>query len=392
MGIELDVQGLDSERTFHPGEAVAGSVLLRLDRSTVISGITVCIEGSVSTSLVEKGSPFVLGNDVPAVAEENHQLFSTSEIVFPPPGIPELSREYTLPKAEYTFPFSISFPRVVDSSGLPLPPSFSVHSEKHRAAADIMYELSVELTRPGRLRRRISVYRQLQFRPSNTGSQLSPSGSSEFHVGQAALHVDASTRYPADIGFPVLILEGTLCSPPVAYAATKLPLSLRIRRLPVHTEYIIPVKMRSITLTLRSKTTIKAGTHHASWVSSQNLLSLDGLDEDCRCYPGVESFTDLSPQLLDDAVVPEDVPGFKLGIVEQKYSLDVEGGFALGDARKEIRFAIDLEVPSGPRTEVGEHSSVRVVGRPGFLSPSWFDGIREGAGREPLPCYSPSMI
>ncbi|RDW87035.1 uncharacterized protein DSM5745_03677 [Aspergillus mulundensis] len=391
MGIELDVQGLDDHRNFSPGDAVAGSVLLKLDCSTVISAIAARLEGWVSTSLVEKGSPFVLGNDVPTVAEESHQLFAISEIVFPPPDIPQLSREYTLPKAEYRFPFKITFPRALNSSGLQLPPSFNAHSVKHRATAEIKYALTIELTRPGRLRKCISIQRQLQFRPSEPDSSLLPSMRPVSQIGQAALYIDSSANHVADPGIPVLILEGVLPCPPVVRPGMKLPLSLRIRHLPVHLEHSIPIKMRSLILTLRGTTTITAGTHHASWVCSEKLLSLDAMNQDCSCIPGVESFTGIDAGLLDNLVVPSGASSFRCSIVEQKYSLGVEAGFAVGVASKlrAIGFVINLEIWSGICTDVGEDPLVLVDGRSRI--PELFDGFVEGAGAETLPCYSSGL-
>jgi hypothetical protein len=45
MGIELALQGLDGDRTFTSGEAVTGSLLLKLDRPTIISQITISLQG-----------------------------------------------------------------------------------------------------------------------------------------------------------------------------------------------------------------------------------------------------------------------------------------------------------------------------------------------------------
>lgn len=45
MGIELALQGFDSDRTFTSGEAVTGSLLLKLDRPTIIPFITISLHG-----------------------------------------------------------------------------------------------------------------------------------------------------------------------------------------------------------------------------------------------------------------------------------------------------------------------------------------------------------
>ena len=99
-GIELALQGFDSDRTFTSGEAVTGSLLLKLDRPTIIPNITIFLHvwtvrsgllylvltvlpGSIRTSLIGKGSPSILGNDLPTVAQENQQVCIESWYICP---------------------------------------------------------------------------------------------------------------------------------------------------------------------------------------------------------------------------------------------------------------------------------------------------------------------
>jgi hypothetical protein len=50
MGIYLDIQGVESDRIFTPNEAVKGVVSLKLHRATVISDVTLSLEGPLHWS------------------------------------------------------------------------------------------------------------------------------------------------------------------------------------------------------------------------------------------------------------------------------------------------------------------------------------------------------
>jgi hypothetical protein len=45
MGIYLDIQGIEGGRIFTPNEAVKGVVRLELHRATVVSDLTLSLEG-----------------------------------------------------------------------------------------------------------------------------------------------------------------------------------------------------------------------------------------------------------------------------------------------------------------------------------------------------------
>ncbi|KAL4996474.1 hypothetical protein BDV10DRAFT_187127 [Aspergillus recurvatus] len=391
MGIQLVLQGFDVDRTFTPGQAVTGSVFLKLNQPTLVSNITICLHGSVRTSLVEKGSPFILGNDLPTVAEENHPLFKSSNVLFPPRDIPQLSRSYTLSKREYSFPFEICFPQARNSSDAQLPPSFRSRSEKHSVEANIKYVLTIELQRPGRFRRRIAIERQLDFLPSDAAPIWSASLGSGSHTRQAALYIDPLVRTRAGTRIPVLVLEGILPSPPVLCAGRNLPVQLRIRHLPTRLDYTIPTRLQHIAISLRSTTAIVAGSHRISWNTSQTLITLNGVDKHIVSFRDVDSFTEINSSILDNIIVPDVPPSFNCKAVEQKYSLEVEAGFSLGDAIKleRVKIAVEVEVWFGC---CGGDNGVIIHPIDGRGYRDLFGAFAAGADRQPPPCYSPSMV
>ncbi|KAL6232350.1 hypothetical protein BDW75DRAFT_243046 [Aspergillus navahoensis] len=390
MGIELALQGFDGDRTFTSGEAVTGSVLLKLDQPTTVSDITICLHGSVKTSLVEKGSPFILGNDLPTVAEENHQLFKVSNVLFPPRDLPQLSKSYTLSKREYSFPFEICFPQARNHSDAQFPPSFSSRSEKHSAEANIEYVLTIELRRPGRFRRRIEVERQLDYLPSDAAPVWPASLGSGPHIRQAALCVHSLVSTPAGAEIPVLILEGILPSPPVLYAGRNLPVQLRIRSLPTQQNYTIPIELQHIAIFLRSTTAIVTGSHPISWNSSRALVKLKGLGEHIVSCRDVDSITEINSSILENTIVPKVPPSFNSNAVEQKYSLEVEAEFSLGNTKLNmVKIAIEVDVRSGCCSENGAISHHTTEG-PGYLD--LFGAFGSGVDRQPPPCYSPAIM
>ncbi|KAL4815099.1 hypothetical protein BDW67DRAFT_186149 [Aspergillus spinulosporus] len=386
MGIELALQGLDGNRTFTSGEAVTGSLLLKLDRPTTISSITISLHGSVGTSLVEKGSPFILGNDLPTVAQENHQIFSLSDILFPSRDVPQLSNGYTLSKSEYSFPFEICFPQALNSSDTQLPPSFIKRSETRGAEARIEYFLTVDLKRPGRFRREIAIERHLNFIPSDAAPTRSDPLNAGFSIRQTALYSHYPAYTQAGNGVPVLILEAILPSPSILYAGGNLPLQLRLRRLPAKLD-CTPIKLQYIGISLRRTITIFARLHRASWNSSQALVTLNELDERLVSRWDEDSFTDINTSILENTIVPKVPPTFNSKLVEQKYSLEVEAGFSLGDATKlkMVQIAFEVGVRHGFCSEDNEHGNCATWG-PGHLDLLGAFGV--GEDRQPLPCYS----
>ncbi|KAL4747391.1 hypothetical protein BDW72DRAFT_196748 [Aspergillus terricola var. indicus] len=389
MGIELALQGLDCDRALTSGDAVSRSLLLKLDRQTIVSNITVSLHGSVRTSLVNKGSPFILKNDLPTVAQENHQLFRLSSLLFPPRDVPQLSKNYTLSKREYSFPFEICFPEAPNSSDAHFPPSFVSRSETHGAEVNIEYVFRIDLKRPGRFRRRIAIERHLNFIPSKSAPIRSAYLYSGFSMKQAALYGHSSTSTPAGTGIPVLIMEAVLPSPSVLYAGGDLPVQLRIRRLPATLD-CIPIKIQYIAISLRSTVTLFAELHRMSRNSSQALVMLNELDDLLVSSGDEESFADIKSSILDNTVVPEVLPSFYNKLVEQKYSLEVEAGFSLAGAVKSSRVtvAIEVDVWSGFCTENSERS-IRANGTPEYLD--LLGAFGAGVDRQPPPCYWPSM-
>ncbi|KAL4758154.1 uncharacterized protein BDW70DRAFT_162833 [Aspergillus foveolatus] len=387
MGIELALQGFDGDRTYTSGEAVTGSLLLKLDRPTIIPNITVSLHGSIRTSLIGKGSPFILGNDLPTVAQENHQIFRLSNRLFPPRDAPQLPKSYTLSNGEYSFQFEICFPQALNTSDTQLPPSFINRSETHGAEARIEYFLRIDLKRSGRFRRRITIERHLNFIPSDAAPIRSAYLISGFNKRRVVLYNLSPAHTQAGSAVPVLILEAVLPYPFVLYTGGNLPMRLRLRRLPAKLN-CKPIKLKYVAISIRSTVTVSAGLHRTSWHSSQALVTLSELDDLISCGDE-ESFTDINSSILDNTIVPKVPSTFNDKLAEQKYSLEVEAGFSLGDAikLKMLRIPIEVRVWSGFCSE-GSERGISATGGSGHLD--LLGAFDADEGREPLPCYSPA--
>ncbi|KAL2827791.1 hypothetical protein BDW59DRAFT_160099 [Aspergillus cavernicola] len=371
MGIYLDLREFDSEKMYTPSEPVRGLVLLRLDRSTVISYVTLSIEGSARTSLVKKGPAFILGSDTPMVADESHQLLKLSKTLFPRANIPGLPGGYTLSEGEYAFPFEIGFPLQSQCSKhqpelrhilTVLPPSFEAHAAGEGGVARIEYILRIDVKRPGRFKEGTSIQRKLLFTPSDPAPHLMPLSGSGYYGRHGALYINnlakslkaAALYTPGTV--PILLLEGRLPSPPILYPDETLPLHLFVRCLPTQMEYILPVTLRSLVIALDSTITVTAGTCHTSWTSSRKLLNLKGLKEVVSGVQGTEILSEINNSILQNVTIPMVTPSFTTCTVEQKYSLNVDAGFSLGVTTKlrPIKVVMNVEIWSrtGPRKEL----------------------------------------
>ncbi|KAL3478256.1 hypothetical protein BJX99DRAFT_256581 [Aspergillus californicus] len=341
MGIHIEIRGVDSKKTFTPGEAVPGVVYMRLHRSTVLSDINVSLQGSIQTSIIEKGPPFILGNDSPTVVTQHIELLKSQKTLHPPTNIYLTAGGYTLAKGEYTFPFEVAFPETMRAkyedkpSSVPmgLPPSFHVRSIDHGAEVKIEYVLKVGVRRPGRLRKRTSLQQILEFSPLHT-----------------PLHTISSPRpgyYSSNDAVSILSLEGTTLSP-VLYAGGQLSLHLSLRSYLSQTELILPLRLRSLAITLQSTTAITAGTQSTSWTSSRPLYRVDGLKKLVCCFQESEALSDIN-DTLQNVVIPEVTPTFTTTTVQHRYSLGITAVVSVGQDPNSMPINLVLDVEIWPR-------------------------------------------
>ncbi|KAL4862990.1 hypothetical protein BDV12DRAFT_202520 [Aspergillus spectabilis] len=407
MGIQLEILRVDTKRVFTAGDVVEGVVRLRLSRATVISDVTVSLEGSVRTFLLEKGPAFILGNDVPTVAEEHHKLFTSSKVLFPHANIPLTSKGFALPRGEFTFPFELTFPLSSSCSisqiGLKhvqtvLPPSFNGHATDHGAEAKIEYILNVEAKRSGRLRKSFAIQQNFIFSPPDPSLHLMPVPHSGWYARQAALYtripaLDLTTAASASSDpLPVLLLEAKLPSLLVLYPGGSLPLHLCVRSLPMQMQLLPTARLRSLAITLQRRTSVTAGTHHTSWQSSTEIFNLSGLTRLVNRGLDVEELSDLNDIILHTTTVPNITPSFTTCTAEQTYALEVDAWFSVekSNTLKPVKVVMNVEVWSGngtgnelnPIAPANENTDALVPLRPGCLA---HIGVDEGGAEERGP-------
>ncbi|CEL11559.1 hypothetical protein ASPCAL14660 [Aspergillus calidoustus] len=340
MEIYLDIQGIESGRIFTPNEAVKGVVRLELHRATVVSDLTLSLEGTTRTALIEKGPAFILGNGVPKVADESHQLFKISKVLFPPSNTPFIARGYTLSEGQYAFPFEINFPLLAEcSTSQPelrhqeaiLPPSFESRAVKG-AHASVAYTLRVALKRRTHVRKVISQEQNLSFLPFDPAAALLSSLGTGSHIRQKGLYISpqSSLGY-SHTALPILLLEAKLSSPPVLYSRERLPLQLCVRSLPTRIQHVLPIKLQSLLINLRSTTDILADIHNTSWTSSRRVLELHGLDDTIACDRESDVLSEIKPGVIQSVTLPDSPPSFTTCIIEHKHSLEIDATFSLSE-------------------------------------------------------------
>ncbi|KAL4876364.1 hypothetical protein BJY04DRAFT_223152 [Aspergillus karnatakaensis] len=399
MGIQLEIVKLDAKRRYTTGDNVHGVVRVRLSRSMEISDVTISLKGSVRTFLIEKGPAFILGNDVPKVAEEHHKLFTTSKVLFPHDNIQPSStpKGVVLHRGEYTIPFELSFPATSTcSSSQPgfkhvetvLPPSFEGQATDHGAEARVEYVVRAEVNRPGRLKKGASTHQNLRFSPPDPSPHSLPFSNSGWCTGRGPLHAGLSpvistfSSGTPSRELPILLLEARVPYPPILYPGGPLPLHLSIQSLPTHMQLVPTTRIRALSINLYGSTFAKAGIHHASWKSTTELFHLDSLSRLVNCGQYMEELSDLNRTILDDTTLPELTTSFTTCTVEQTYTLEVEAWFSVGknDALKSVKISINVELWSGNNTENGitgaspshqdahEHARSVISLRPGLLA------------------------
>ncbi|KAL3464468.1 hypothetical protein BJX64DRAFT_286278 [Aspergillus heterothallicus] len=386
MGVYLDIQGVERDRIFTPYETVKGVARLELNRSTVISNVTVCLEGLIRTSLIEKGPAFILGNDVPKVADESHQLFKTTKVLFPRPNSPFIARGYTLSEGQYTFHFEMKFPISAKCSisqpqlrhrDTPLPPSFRAQAMESGARANVEYLLCVQVTRRTRLRRVISTAQSLNFIPFDPAPVLLSALRTGCHTHQKGLYITSQSLLGCSMAaLPILLLEAKLPSPPLLYPRERLLLRLCVRTLPMRIQHVLPIKLQSLALGLRHTTKITADVHRASWTSSQKLLDLHELDETIKCDRESDVLSEIKPDIIQRILIPEAPPSFTACTVEHQHSLVVDAVFSLPGRVpfSSVKLIINVEILSGNNADArtqhvnaGEQTSLQVPLRDGCL-------------------------
>ncbi|KAL4930317.1 uncharacterized protein BDV17DRAFT_289925 [Aspergillus undulatus] len=417
MGIYLELVGVGGDRVYTQYDAVKGVLHLKLDRPTVISNITVFLEGSVKTSLIQAGSDFILGDDTPKVDEERQDVVKRSKRLLPSSATCSTSLEYTVPKGHHKFPFELSLCALHDSEAsstsmadrqLVLPPSFETASASQGAAASIAYDVKVVVRRPG-LRKQRSTEERIYLLPESPALRFLPLSISFYQTRRTALYaprpigLEASHLSTAKLErTPILFLEATLSSP-FLRAGENLPLRVFVRRIPDQTGQYVPIALKRLYIMLRSSTSVTAGPHSKSWTSLTALLNLEALDYTLGCSLGRGDLFEIDNGTLQHASVPGAIPSFTTDTVERTYSLLIGAAFTMPGQTKmtSVNLAINVEILSGSEmithrnagapsdiTERGEERILELL-RPGCLARLAASG---GTGEEErLPPYVPAM-
>ena len=136
-----------------------------------------------------------------------------------------------------------------------LPPSFQFSVLDQRGFAKAHYRLEVEVKRPGRLHHNGLLEQSVAFLPRDP--TLPPPMLSPATRRCEGLH---ST------------LEATLPSPSILFIGSVVPLRLFVQRCATVGDDPPAIQSLSLTISIRTETTVTAGSHRNTWVSARELV------------------------------------------------------------------------------------------------------------------------
>jgi len=367
MKLRLNVeQPVNSGGTFTSHEHVRGVVTLVLQNKLTVSSIVVSLLGRLEVHLMRKTinageldwvddkhkvRDVICARTLLKLTAVGFQCLQVSQILFPGPHLPRTSKGYSLSKGVHSFPFSVQFPILsacpkqvpgISHPEASLPPSFLFKAPDHKGHVRIRYWLKVNVRRPGRLQRDGLLEQDIQFLPLNPvlpPPMLSPALSR--HQGCC------------------VVLEATIPSPSVLFVGSTIPLRLQVLNsaIPAHEPH--PVTLRSITISIQTKTTLMVGMHHNTWTSNQEIVCVSSIELplDDREAGSVE----INSDLWNNAIVPELVPSFTTCTASQQYSLLVTAKFVCGPKQRIDVWNSSLEVGTrGANTcHIGIHNSLQ---------------------------------
>ncbi|OJJ03027.1 hypothetical protein ASPVEDRAFT_84492 [Aspergillus versicolor CBS 583.65] len=350
MSPRLNITGLRNGKAYSSTEAVKGVVHLKAGSGAPVDfQVTATLEGVIRTSLIEKGPAFILGNDMPLVASENHQLFRTSKVVFPDQNSPSSTFQYTPFNGEYAIPFEINFPLQTQCAkhpdepahkGVTLPSSFEARATMFGAAARVQYTVRIDVKgREGDA----SFKRVVMISAAAPPLYLAL-------MSNRALRTTSTVKLPhlhLQYTPPTLSLEARLPSP-ILRIGQRLPLRMFVRGPLVEGQALFPSKLSSLRISLESTTNIRAEARHKSWTTSTDLLNLKTLNEPVTCLAGLDVLPDINRTIFHRVSIPDVAPSFASCTVEHTYSLAVDARFSFCKARKVQSTKLVLKVEIWP--------------------------------------------
>lgn len=240
-----------------------------------------------------------------------------------------------IPKGVHRYPFVLCFPststcRYPDGTQhfeTPLPPSLEAHSPHGGARTKIKYTIRLDVRRPGRLHRHVSLERKIKLRQND----VAPVIANQAPAASAVLRLDGIKGREWDGQSPVLVLDARLMQARLL-VGKPMCLTVMMHRLPTAASDR-PVLLKSLLLRLRSTTSITAKARRSSWTNDHDLFKnsdIKGLLGDLQ--PGS---TDLAARLLHNIVIPSDVPpNFNCCSVRQEYVVEIAAGVQIGPGKK----------------------------------------------------------
>ncbi|KAL4799569.1 hypothetical protein BDV19DRAFT_385337 [Aspergillus venezuelensis] len=338
MGIHIDILGVDDDRIYTSNDPVKGIIAIKTGKGTRISDITVSLKGIVKTSVIEAGPAFIIGNDVPRVAQEEHEFLRISRTLFRCTNPQAAQQKLIHATGAHNLPFQLSLPSVQMLPGAnqkPLPPSLSTSSTEKAAAAQVVYLMEVIVERPGKLQKNITIEKVLTFVPSYPFAilrSLHPSVRS----AQAALH---ATNVPSNLNaqsIPILILEARLQSS-ILHIRQRIPLRLYVRVLSRRTTQPSSIVLNTLKINLHTLTNTRAVGQKRLWSSTLRLVDLVGMDQGFACPSDTESLSELHHNALNHLVLPSIDPSFSTANFEQRHLLKVEAEFSISAGKRKVR-------------------------------------------------------
>ncbi|KAE9372638.1 hypothetical protein N431DRAFT_545216 [Stipitochalara longipes BDJ] len=357
--IQLDRSRGDPNTFFTSTDYVRGIIQLNLQGGDAITRITVELSGTLLGSVVAAATNPL---DSTMHAVDNHKLLDLCYNLFPPPHLPISPKGFCLPTGTNAFPFQFRFPilstchetnNYIAHRNSTLPPSFKVQAQNSAARAEMRYWLKVKVERPGRFKYDVTEQQELNFMPLDPSlppPMLWPVHSKNSrHLLPNA--VGSGTSPPSHIGQHgepcTVTLEATLPSPAILYTKGSLPLQIFATAKGPEPTASGPVRLRSLTVTLRTEITVTVGPNSTTWPVLHQLVNHPELEIELQHLD--EPPGQLNADLWKDCVVPEVTPSFTTCTSMQQHFLVVTGGFSHGDTGpiQVIKTTINVDIHTG---------------------------------------------
>lgn len=351
MALNFSISTPQGRCWYTAGETVSGTVSWTNKRSTVVSRISVWLEGLLETSVKPiSGQETTFGTAKHVVGQFVYrhaiqpeltkllQVLTRRQSLYPTANTPEQCRR-TFAIGTHSFNFQLSFPGIgreeqfCQKCRTLLPPNFAFASDTLKAS--VSYQLRILIERQGFLRPNLVREQPIEYRPllpffcspnqhgwETTGRTVIPLSYPDSKAG-------SSIRQPASIKSQVT-LEVTLPGPKALRPGN--PVSVSIT-------FIVPAELRlsfsptwifGLSIRLKATTSATARTHlraHVGYIDVCNVQAILPIEMD----PGASRVT-LPSALWQHCIYPAAIPTFRLCEAERTYQLEVIVTFACSKA------------------------------------------------------------